>query len=1260
MPPRTPTRLAIVLAVLGCLSGPLGAQSALAPFVLPWDDDTPTITSLAAWQAAPAGSGGRIAVDAVGRFTEGPEGERIRFLGVNIGASAAFPPKDMADAIAARMAKFGINAVRFHHLEAPWEARSVLVDYTTDAGGNPIGNSRTLNPDRLDRLHFFVSRLQAHGIYTNFNLLVSRQFFPDDGLPAEIAQLGWKDQQILGFFDDASLALHKEYATNLLTSQNPYTGTTLAADPSIAFVEIMNENGLLQKWHEQVIDTLPAVFRDDLAAQWNAWLSTKHGSTTALRAAWGSLSAPLGPNLLVNGDFAAGTNGWNTEQHSGAAAGFTATNDFTGGGRSMRIVVTTPGTQGWHVQFNQAGHSFTAGRVYTVSFWARASNAGTPLSVDFGYAGPTDYSTVRSVYGGTLGTTWQEYTATFTANAATTNLRINFNGFGDRATTVWLADVRFRTGGSVGLPDGVALENATIPLPTKAQEGSGTLEQRRDWTRFLLHLERAYWTGMRDHIRDTIGYPGLVFGTIVSNSPPNEQAELDVVDTHVYWQHPQWPAGQDWDPVSWTVPNVSMVNSPTSSTIAGLATQRVQGKPHMVTEYQHSSPNTYGSEGPILAAAYGALQDWDGIWMFAYGGNATNWNRGYVSGFFDHDTHVGKMANTLLAAALFRRGDVAPARHEYTMRFTPDDEVEVATFLGSAWRVGDAGHLGLPGSLALTSRLNMAVGSGTRGSPTPPAAPGGSIHTSDTNELRWDVGRPSQGVVTIDTARTKAIVGFVDGRTFDLGGFVFAPGQTRQDWLTAGLTTIEGESLTHAGGCRAILVLTGDQENTGQLWKDSSRTSVGSNWGTAPVRVEVVPLTLTLPIPPDRVQAWALDGRGERTSALAITDNGGRARLTTGAGVETIWYEIVIAPGPATAPLLTRDLLGRSAAPGSEVTLEVGFDGWPAPTIEWFHGTTKLPQTGPVLTLPAVAPNDAGTYRAVATNSAGRTESREASLVVGPIDTATLRLANVSTRAGILSGDKVLIPGFVVGGTGTKEVIIRGVGPALAEFVSNAAADTRIDLFMAPGSNPIASNDDWDAALVGDGFELVGAFGFAPGSKDAALRLQLAPGSYSIHVNGVGGATGLGLAEIYDVDPGSPARILNLSTRGQVDGGDNLIVGGFVVHGSAPKRVLIRGIGPSLAEFGVPDVLRDPKLTLIEMARGDRPARTLLSNDDWWSDPATGARIAAFADQVGAFPIPPGSKDAAVLVWLEPGGYTALLEGVAGDTGVGIIEIYEE
>lgn len=239
--------------------------------------------------------------------------------------------------------------------------------------------------------------------------------------------------------------------------------------------------------------------------------------------------------------------------------------------------------------------------------------------------------------------------------------------------------MRFQPGGRLGtLPDGATLASANLPTIRYSGSGfNGTTAARRDWVRFLRDLENAYYDAMVGHIRNTLGYAGLIFGTIMANSPATVQTRLDVIDGHAYWQHPQFP-NRPWDSVDWYVPNISMVNTLDSdNTLAGLARQRIKGKPFTVTEYQHSSPNYYGAEGPVLLAAYGALQDWDGLWLFDYGHGHDTVPMGYVRGFFEVGQHPSKMANLLLAANLFRRGDVQAARQEFTMKLTPEREIDL-------------------------------------------------------------------------------------------------------------------------------------------------------------------------------------------------------------------------------------------------------------------------------------------------------------------------------------------------------------------------------------------------------------------------------------------------------------------------------------------------------------------------------------------------------------------------------------------------------
>src|SRR5262249_54926265 len=159
----------------------------------------------------------------------------------------------------------------------------------------------------------------------------------------------------------------------------------------------------------------------------------------------------------------------------------------------------------------------------------------------------------------------------------------------------------------------------------------------------------------------------------------------------------------------------------------------------------------------------------------------------------------------------------------------------------------------------------------------------------DTGELLWDLSRKGRGVVTVNTARSKAVIGYGGGKRFDLGGVVVEPGATRQDgWSVLTLTVTEGGLAT--GRARRLITAGGTAENTGMKWKSAKRDSVGRDWGKAPSLVEGVPARITLPRKAAR--AWVLDERGRRKAALPVKTSGGKATLTLGPERRTLWYEV--------------------------------------------------------------------------------------------------------------------------------------------------------------------------------------------------------------------------------------------------------------------------------------------------------------------------------------------------------------------------------
>lgn len=862
------------LLVALALSAP--AQE-LAPFVLPWDDAAPGPTDRSTLLHQPAGALGTVHAGPDGHLYAGAK--RIRFFGVNCCFGANFPERSTAEKIAARMAKFGINCVRFHHMDSQPFPSGIL------RRGSP--SSRQLDPDAVDRLVYFINQLSRHGIYADLNLLVSRRFRAADGLPDAIESVPVKTQHLLGFFDPALLALQQEYARALLTAMNPDRGRRLIEDPAVAVIEINNENGLIHGWLGGELDRLPEPYALALRQRWNAWLQGHYHTTDALRTAWGARSQPLGPSLLTNGDFSKTMTGWILERHEGADAAVEIVPGGWQGKPAAHLAVRRRGSADWHVQFNQPGLAVQANQVYTLRFVARAEPAGS-VTVRLSQA-HTPWQELGFAATVPLTADWREYRYTLVASASDRNARIGFADLGKRRGAYWIANLQLQPGGSVGLPASARVEDETIPLPPAHGGEPTTAAARRDWIGFLAETERHYWQAMAGFLKNDLGAKALIVGTIIGTSTPTLQAELDAVDSHAYWQHPQFP-GRPWDPDNWTVQNVSMVNSP-PGVLGRLAAQQVVGKPHLVTEYNHSAPNSYSSEAPLLLAAYAGLQDWDGVFLFAYSHRTGHWDAGAFTSFFDIDQHPPKMANVALAASLFLRSDIAPAQSLLTTGLTLALERTALAERGRAWQLVDAGVLGLPLESMLVHRI--ALQPGARAMPNPAIGIAkANRYTSDTGELIWDVSQPRKGVITVNTARTKAVIGFVDGRTFRLGDVAIKPGHTRQDWCTIGLTLMDGPCFT--GPCHALLVATGMAENSQMQWKTPAKTSVGRHWGIAPSLVEVVPFELTLPASAGRVLAWKLDEHGQRAHPLIVQDRAGKAQLKIGPDAGTLWYELEI------------------------------------------------------------------------------------------------------------------------------------------------------------------------------------------------------------------------------------------------------------------------------------------------------------------------------------------------------------------------------
>ncbi len=370
---------------------------------------------------------------------------------------------------------------------------------------------------------------------------------------------------------------------------------------------------------------------------------------------------------------------------------------------------------------------------------------------------------------------------------------------------------------------------------------------------------------------------------------------------------------------------------------------------------------------------------------------------------------------------------------------------------------------------------------------------------------------------------------------------------------------------------------------------------------------------------------------------------------------------VTISKHPASLTLTAR----------SGAIFSVEADGAPPLTYQWLlNGAPIAGATSSILSLTNVDTSRVGTYTAVVSSSANTATSDPATLT---LTTAPTRLANISTRGVTTGGSNVMIGGFVVTGANanqTRQMLIRVVGPRLGTAPFNVGgfmADPRLEIYLRGINQPVLTNDNWGTQAGGaaqvtaiqQAAARVGAFPLNANSNDAAILATLPPGLYTVMalppVNNPN-ASGVVLIEAYDVTPGAAAgpKASNVSTRGLVGTGNNIMIAGFVVSGTATRRMLIRGAGPTLGNLGVPDVVADPLLTLVNQDTG----QTIRTNDNWASG-EDAAIIASAASAAGAFPFANGSRDAAMIVMLDPGAYTVQLSGVGNTTGVGIVEVYD-
>lgn len=423
-----------------------------------------------------------------------------------------------------------------------------------------------------------------------------------------------------------------------------------------------------------------------------------------------------------------------------------------------------------------------------------------------------------------------------------------------------IADASFRSGAESLLAPSHTVEAGTIPALTR--NAFAPRAARADFVQFLVDTETAYWTGMYRFLKDELKVHSVVSGTQMGYSPTSVQAQLDYIDNHSYWCH---PSGKNLlhDRYSWQISNRSMVNS--LSTMLGLCSQRVEGKPYTVSEYNHPYPNQYGAEGHPFLCVYGRLHGWNGVFQYTYN-HDPDFEPTRTPRYFDMLARTDVLAHFPACAAIFIRGDVQEARQRLVASVPYERWFEDAVTQRKVAAQTEQG--GVASSWGLVHCISLDLSG--KECPAAPAAKHNAVIVSDTEEIVWSRERENKGLWTLNTPNVKFVTGYPEQRVVSLGEIQIAIGQTRLNWAALSLVSRWGNGFGGKGKASVLLAATGVSENRGttKTAQGGDRVTIRDQWGEG-VQCEGIPATLAIN-GGHAVRCYALDGAGVRQCSVPV------------------------------------------------------------------------------------------------------------------------------------------------------------------------------------------------------------------------------------------------------------------------------------------------------------------------------------------------------------------------------------------------------
>ena len=794
----------------------------------------------------------------------------VKFFGTNVAYSSCFPSKNSAPLIAKRMAQLGINVLRFHHMDNRdiWEKN----------------NNTKLSEEKLDLLHYFLFCLKNNGIYANINLHVSR-VYPEISKEEKILEI-FKYGKSLDRYYPQFIQDQMNYARDLLTSYNNYTGYKIGDDPMILNIELNNENTMFNLESETNYEILNDNLKNELNKQWKSFIKDKYKNFDEINNFYNNETLDMNNNLVEN-------NTITCQKNNGK---------YNINGKTVEFDIYDIPTTSYGNQIHYGTIDIENYTLYTIDFYVKAEN----LTEDtFSFSFQENKSPYR-IYGRIsnikFSTELQHYVISLKSYIdcqlssdskakpkfilPTSKNHYEFSNF---KLYKGRPDFNFTENGEKNLdkilyPNAIMIQN----LPNMAY----------DLRMFFYNTEINTQKKITNYIKNELGFKDLLildsqinYGSFLSYIRENEFS--DIMDIHAYWEHPNFETGHSWDRNYYSIKNTPMIKSKSFGTLNRLSKGKSKNKPYTISEYNHPFPNEHLHEKFAFFGSWAAFHDFDAIYQFSYD---TSDNK-YISGYFSMATNPIDFAMVPYTVLAFRNNFVVKSENFVKLKLSKgyvyekmkDKNYNLDQFLENYFYTGWNAFFEveiLDDLKIIEPEMNTNIDTSSKNNLISP-------------QIKWNISElNNETFYYVNTDKIITLTGFLGNVNMDkknnLGDLLdikIKLNESLNETCTIGILSLDNKNLENSE--KILLTIVGKVRNTDQMWNEA-RTSTSKSWGKAPSLVQYIEFEACLKFQEDqKPDIYSINNLGELNEKFDIKGEGGNWILNSDENNPALNYYII-------------------------------------------------------------------------------------------------------------------------------------------------------------------------------------------------------------------------------------------------------------------------------------------------------------------------------------------------------------------------------